>query len=77
MKWRHQYGAYYHGNNRELERSLRPLQNQLPDPKNQKAYKQWWLSNGQAWTEQPRSVTISHRNIGHDWQFTDSQKDRS
>ncbi|MGB5963378.1 MAG: NACHT domain-containing NTPase [Coleofasciculaceae cyanobacterium] len=35
-------------------------------------YEQWWKINGQAWTEQLRKVIIEHRNIGHDWQFSDS-----
>ncbi len=35
---------------------------------------QWWQENGQAWTEQLRAVMIEHRNIGHDWQFSDDQK---
>lgn len=35
---------------------------------------QWWQASGQAWTEQLRAILIEHRNIGHDWQFSDSQK---
>ena len=61
--------------NPDLKRSLQQFKDQLPDPKNKEAYEQWWLENGQAWTEQLRSVMIEHRNIGHDWQFSDSQKD--
>lgn len=34
-------------------------------------YEQWWKVNGQAWTEQLREVIIEHRNIGHNWQFSD------
>jgi predicted NACHT family NTPase len=58
----------------KLERSLQQLKNQLPNPEDEEAYKQWWLENGQAWTDQLRAVMIEHRNIGHDWQFTDAQK---
>jgi predicted NACHT family NTPase len=38
------------------------------------AFKKWWNENGQAWTDQLKAVTIKHRNIGHDWQFSDEQK---
>lgn len=34
----------------------------------------WWEKNSQAWTEQLQTVMIEHRNIGHDWQFNDEQK---
>ncbi|MDF5723878.1 MAG: hypothetical protein PUP91_26125 [Rhizonema sp. PD37] len=61
--------------NPELERALQQLKDQLPDPKNKGAHKQWWQENGQAWAKQLRSAMIEHRNSGHDWQFTDAQKD--
>ncbi|MEC4817858.1 MAG: NACHT domain-containing NTPase [Scytonema sp. PMC 1069.18] len=61
--------------NPELKRSLQQLLDQLLDPKDIEAYKQWWQENGQAWTEQLRAVMIKHRNIGHDWQFTEPQKE--
>ena len=35
----------------------------------------WWRSHGQAWTAQLRQVLIDHRNIGHDWQFSQEQVD--
>jgi predicted NACHT family NTPase len=28
------------------------------------------------WVKEMRVVMIEHRNIGHDWQFSDSQKER-
>jgi predicted NACHT family NTPase len=34
----------------------------------------WWASNGQAWTAQLKEISIEHRNIGHDWQFSKTQK---
>jgi predicted NACHT family NTPase len=60
----------------ELHRSLQHLKNQLPDTssKNRRNFSSWWEANGQAWTEQLRSMMIQHRNIGHDWQFTEAQK---
>ncbi|WP_392476292.1 NACHT domain-containing protein [Nostoc sp. C110] len=33
-----------------------------------------WQANLKAWKERLRNVMIEHRNIGHDWQFTDEQK---
>ncbi len=34
----------------------------------------WWEINSQAWIEQLQTVMIKHRNIGHDWQFNNEQK---
>jgi predicted NACHT family NTPase len=42
--------------------------------RNQENFTQWWQTNRQAWTEQLRAVMIEHRNIGHDLQFSDEQK---
>jgi len=61
----------------ELKRSLQDLKNQLPKAasENEENLKQWWTTNGTAWTEQLRGVVIQHRNIGHDWQFSDEQQE--
>ncbi|MBW4597628.1 MAG: NACHT domain-containing NTPase [Brasilonema angustatum HA4187-MV1] len=61
--------------NPELGRSLQQLKDQLPNPEDEEAYEQWWQENGSTWTEQLRAVMIEHRNIGHDWQFTDAQNE--
>ncbi|NJM68721.1 MAG: hypothetical protein HC862_00080 [Scytonema sp. RU_4_4] len=61
--------------NPELRRSLQRLKDQLPNPEDKEVYKQWWQENGSTWTEQLRAVMIEHRNIGHDWQFTDAQEE--
>ncbi len=62
--------------NSELKRSLQELENQLPHNKDDKeAYQRRGLENSQVWAEKLRTVMIEHRNIGHDWQFTDSQKE--
>lgn len=60
----------------ELLLNPQELRNQLPDSseKNQENFEQWWQANGQAWTEQLRAAMIEYRNIGHDWQFSDEQK---
>ncbi|MDZ8236671.1 MAG: NACHT domain-containing NTPase [Nostoc sp. ChiQUE01a] len=59
----------------ELKRSLQRLRDQLPDPRadREKSFN-WWQTNGKTWTEQLRNVMIKHRNIGHDWQFSNDQK---
>ncbi|MBD2691479.1 NACHT domain-containing NTPase [Anabaena catenula FACHB-362] len=35
---------------------------------------EWWQSHGYTWTEELRDTIIKYRNIGHDWQFSKSQK---
>jgi len=62
---------------RELHQSLQQLKKQLPESdKAGKTLNKWWQENGQAWTEQLRTVMIEHRNIGHDWHFSDAQMER-
>jgi predicted NACHT family NTPase len=57
-----------------LDESLRLLTHQLPDPDQDAAkLQEWWQANGRTWTEQLRSLMISERNIGHDWQFSEQQ----
>ncbi|QDL11580.1 signal transduction protein [Brasilonema sennae CENA114] len=61
--------------NLKLQQLLQQLENQLPKHKNDlEAYVSWWQAESQAWTQQLRTVMIEYRNIGHDWQFSDSQK---
>lgn len=61
----------------ELKLKLDILSSQLPNSKDAwELNKQWWQENGQAWTNQLHAVIIKHRNIGHDWQFSDAQQDR-
>ncbi|WP_287454812.1 TIR domain-containing protein [Leptolyngbya sp. UWPOB_LEPTO1] len=63
--------------NSELALKLQQLKSQLPEgfsTQNCQASMSWWHSNGQAWAEALRQVTIKHRNIGHNWQFTEAQK---
>jgi predicted NACHT family NTPase len=58
----------------KLENLLHQLQNQLPSRDDMKVYSDWWKYKSKAWAEQLRAVMIEHRNIGHDWQFTNEQK---
>lgn len=58
-----------------LQKSLEELKEQLPNPQNDwDEFMQWWQTNSSAWTEQLRVVMIAHRNIGHNWQFSNIQK---
>lgn len=38
-------------------------------------FKIWWQENGEAWIKDFRNAMITYRNIGHDWQFSNEQKD--
>ena len=60
----------------KLNHKLQEIKGQLPDSSwdNRDKFKQWWQENGRGWTEQLRAITIEHRNIGHDWQFNDEQR---
>ncbi|NET62353.1 MAG: NACHT domain-containing NTPase, partial [Symploca sp. SIO2E6] len=64
----------------ELENLLQQLKDQFPNQEeyeeynDQDQFKEWWEVNGEAWTDQFRSVMIEHRNIGHDWQFNEQQE---
>jgi predicted NACHT family NTPase len=62
--------------NPELKQSLQQLKDQLPsrEGNDKEQFNQWWQINSRTWMEQLRTVMIQHCNIGHDWQFSDSQK---
>lgn len=62
---------------RDLQQKLQKLRDQLPNSfrQNIEDFDQWWQENGQVWTEQLKAVMIEHRNIGHDWRFTDEQEE--
>ncbi len=59
----------------ELHRLLQQMKNQLPNVSYAISnFNNWWEENGKIWTQQLRSIAIEHRNIGHDWQFSEAQK---
>jgi predicted NACHT family NTPase len=61
--------------NHELQQSLQQLQNQYQLPATcDDNFERWWEVNGQSWTEELRAIMIEHRNIGHDWQFSEVQE---
>jgi predicted NACHT family NTPase len=57
----------------ELQESLRQLKDLLPHEHQNISYN-WWITHCQDWTEKLRAIMIEHRNIGHDWQFSEAQK---
>lgn len=62
-------------NEPELQRLFQQLQTQLPDfYKDKEGFDGWWQSNGGAWTEQLRAVTMDCRHLSQDWQFTNQHK---
>jgi predicted NACHT family NTPase len=59
-----------------LKQALQQLRTQLPDSNGKKEIlDQWWKANRLTCAEQLRDVMIKYRNIGHDWQFSDQQKE--
>lgn len=59
----------------KLYQEIQNLKDRLPDRENEKEFKQWLRANGKTWTEDLRAIMIKYRNIGHDWQFSDEQKE--
>ncbi|MEP0820817.1 NACHT domain-containing NTPase [Trichocoleus sp. FACHB-46] len=58
----------------KLRRSLQKISDQLPNcDETEENLKQWWIVNGQKWTQRFRTLIVEHRNIGHHWQFTQHQ----
>jgi len=68
--------TYAHKLDCDLTNKLQKLREALPalDNSNSECFQQWCQTNGSQWVQQLREVMIEHRNIGHDWQFTDEQK---
>ncbi|WP_017744956.1 NACHT domain-containing protein [Scytonema hofmannii] len=60
----------------KFEQSLQQLKKQLPAPnQSRERLKKWWNANGQTWIEKLRSLMLRCRNIRHQWQFSDKQKE--
>lgn len=59
----------------EFKKVFQELKQKLPDLEgDENTYNQWWQVNGQNWMKQLREVLIKYRNIAHDWQFNDKEK---
>ncbi|MBD2057666.1 NACHT domain-containing protein [Oculatella sp. FACHB-28] len=56
----------------ELTTQIEQLRGSLP--KDPIKFWRWWQTNGEQWVEQLRQVMIEYRNLGHDWQFTEVQR---
>ena len=64
------------GSEGELRQALQVLKDRLPNSEaNREVRSQWWKNNQEEWRSELRQLCIKHRNIGHDWQFTDEQKE--
>jgi predicted NACHT family NTPase len=64
----------------KLNNYLQKIKDRLPDrsPNNRYSpynFTAWWQANGRGWTEELRVIMIQHRNIGHDWQFSEAQRE--
>jgi predicted NACHT family NTPase len=60
----------------ELKQVLEELKKQLPDiDSDQNKFGDWWQVKGKSWGEQLRKMLINYRNIGHNWQFNEQQKE--
>ena len=60
--------------NYDLNEAIEKFKNYLPIL-NRDTFREWWLNNGLEWTKKLREVIIQYRDIGQDWQFTESQKE--
>ncbi|MBD2578139.1 NACHT domain-containing NTPase [Oscillatoria sp. FACHB-1406] len=56
-----------------LHEKLKQLNEQLPDER-KTISSDWWIENSQNWNINLRRVMIQHRNIGHNWKFSDEQR---
>ena len=61
----------------KLQRSLQQLKEKLPsEDRGSESFSEWWNANGgQTWAKKLRSVMLRIRNIGHQWQFSEQQKE--
>ena len=58
----------------ELRKALKQLQKQRNHNGYNILFQRWWQPN-KSWIKQLRVVMIQYRNIGHDWQFSEQQKE--
>lgn len=63
-------------NDDELRLQIQALRAELPNKDDRKALKQWWSTNAKDWAERLCTVMIEHRNIGHNWQFSETQTEK-
>ena len=65
-----------HKADRQLHVALLKLKQKLPAMENtsNEEFLAQWESNGKTWSSDFRQAMINHRDIGHDWQFTNEEK---
>jgi hypothetical protein len=66
--------AYIRAFDEALKRDLRKLRSILFSSNSLISYLKWWHPNWTQWIKKLRQVMIERRNIGHDWKFTNKQK---
>ncbi|BAU63323.1 NACHT domain family protein [Stanieria sp. NIES-3757] len=56
---------------------LLQLKQRLPDENKttDEEFETWWQNNGRVWSDDFRKAMIKYQNIGHDWQFSEEQKE--
>ena len=62
--------------NSEFAHQLEQLRRQLPDLKNPEAFRALWKEQDNTWIANLRAAMVEHRNIGHNWQFTEIQREK-
>lgn len=59
-----------------LRQALQELKNELPNSnQDRQRFQEAWQANRQTWCEKLKAVMIKHQNIGHNWQFSNEQKE--
>jgi predicted NACHT family NTPase len=68
-----------------LQVIVRQLKDELPDPETVVSdgnvccdvtkVSHWWTANRRNWIDKIKSLVRHYRNIGHDWQFSEEQKE--
>ena len=59
----------------KLEQAILQLENQIPCLDNDEKFKKWWEVNNYDWTEKLRSLIISYRDFGYEWEFSHQEWD--
>ena len=57
--------------NPKLWKKMQTLKETLPNPNGDKdKFKQWWITEGQAWADQLKEILIQYLNMGLDWSLS-------
>ncbi len=60
-----------------LYQHLQSLKDRFLNPnQDRNAFPEWWNQNGKEWIAEYQQIVNEHHNIGHDWQFTDDQREK-